>query len=620
MFLHRLSSLFVLALLGCGSGMHVAQPHIAQPKHELTPLNVGQPQSVYISCILDIRCRISWHDDDPFSNSIAIIYRHTVDDFDTATEIGREAFFASYTDTEIETGTRYYYWVVFEDENGERGPVSNSAFNSQCVRSLTVSTCASPPDTEPEPDLEVQRLLFPRETSIEHYQTVKQSLLATEAQQAPVYHDGVHLFIGVDQGTGVLKSMKAAGSSQSSSITTVVTPTGSYQTSVTSTRQVSISKRGDWDIRRGYFDERQDHGGAAELLSGYLRESAQLQRLEVPVVMRFNTAPVVRFGGVATGEDASRLIRAVQLVNAALPLEWRLQMPQGVPTPAPEPETQEGIYVEFMPQSDYDSEDPMSLGYAQTAWLPDGSIPYATVKINKAYRSGGERQAVTVLAHELIHTLGIGHVPSSYRTVMAPEIDVSAEDMPLSILYPMDRQALRALYGHMQNGDSVTAFGAWANTTTHLVGNSDYAAFGVAFGNGYGEPWAYGYLPAMDLGDNPDLAGEATWTGLLLGFTPDEAPVAGDAELGINLDDLTGQADFTSLESWAAGETPGDVSTGAVWGDGDLAYSIAVTGNTFKQTGGDDGLLTGAFFGESHEGMGGTLEREDLTAAFGGQR
>ena len=340
----------------------------------------------------------------------------------------------------------------------------------------------------------------------------------------------------------------------------------------------------------------------------------------MPVVMRFNTAPVVRFGGVATAADVDRLVRAVQLVNAALPLAWRLLMPQGVPTPAPTSETQEGIYVEFMPQSEYDSEAPLSLGYSQTAWLPDGAIPYANVKINRAYRSGGESQAVAVLAHELIHALGIGHVPSSYRTIMAPEIDVSAEDMPLSILYPTDRQALRALYGRMSNGDSVTAFGDWANTTTHLVGSSDHAAFGVAFGNGYGEPWAYGYLPEIELGDNPELAGEATWTGLLLGFTPDAKPVAGDAELGVNLDDLTGQADFTSLESWAAGEVTGDPGTGMIWGDGDLGYSISVSGNTFKKTGGDDGILTGAFFGESHEGMGGTLEREDLTAAFGGQR
>ena len=172
----------------------------------------------------------------------------------------------------------------------------------------------------------------------------------------------------------------------------------------------------------------------------------------------------------------------------------------------------------------------------------------------------------------------------------------------------------------MQAGDAYANFGEWANTSTYLLGNGEQTAFGVAWRNGYGEPWAYGYLPETDLADNPALTGTAAWTGILLGFTPEAAPVAGDARLGVNLDDLTGDAMFTGLESWAAGEVPGDAGTGTQWSDGDLAYDIAVTGNTFRQTGGDDGLLTGAFFGQSHEGMGGTLERDDLTAAFGGER
>ena len=106
----------------------------------------------------------------------------------------------------------------------------------------------------------------------------------------------------------------------------------------------------------------------------------------------------------------------------------------------------------------------------------------------------------------------------------------------------------------------------------------------------------------------------------MLGFTPDAESIAGDASIGVNLGSLNGQANFTSLESWLSGQAPGGVGTGMRWGDGDLAYSIAVDGNTFKQTGGDDGILTGAFFGPQHEGMGGVLERNDLTAAFGGQR
>ena len=57
-----------------------------------------------------------------------------------------------------------------------------------------------------------------------------------------------------------------------------------------------------------------------------------------------------------------------------------------------------------------------------------------------------------------------------------------------------------------------------------------------------------------------------------------------------------------------------------MWGDGDLSYDIAVEGNVFARTGGDDGQITGAFFGASHEGMGGTLVRDDLGAGFAGNR
>ena len=634
MSLHRFPLLLSILLFGCASNSYVATPNLNPSPPPVMSLEVSRPLSVSIYCMQDNYCKVSWHDPVFFADNVAIVYRNTVDDFDTAAEIGREDFFSSYRDRNVVAGTRYYYWVVFEDEEtGERGPVSHSAFNSECVTTFTVRSCATPTapivETDPgqdsedlEPEVIVQRLPFPRGASTEHHQVVKQPLLATEVQQAPVYHDGVHLFVGIDQGTEAMADMKSAGESQSSSVETVVTPTGSYRTSVTKTTKTTISERGEWSVRHGYFDERQGRGGAAEMLTVYLKESARLQLAAsgTPVVMRFKTPPVVYFGGSAiTATDADRLMRAVQLVNAALPLEWRMQIPSGLPTPAPTTETREGsIYVEFLPSAEYGvSHDPESLGDAGGERSYDGGVIFGTVTINKAYRKHGERGAVEVLAHELIHALGIGHIVS-LRSIMAPDLDVTAEDMPLSLLYSIDREALQALYGRMQAGDVATDFGAWGNTTTHLVGSSDQAAFGVAWRNGYGEPWAHGYLPDSDLADNEALTGTATWEGLLLGFTPDAKPVAGDAELGVNLDDLTGEAGFTSLESWAAGEAPGDIGTGTIWGDGDLGYSIAVNGNTFRQTGGDDGILTGAFFGESHEGMGGTLERDDLTAAFGG--
>ncbi len=41
----------------------------------------------------------------------------------------------------------------------------------------------------------------------------------------------------------------------------------------------------------------------------------------------------------------------------------------------------------------------------------------------------------------------------------------------------------------------------------------------------------------------------ATWAGSLLGFTGAGRPVAGDAEIGIDLSSLQGRADFRELES-----------------------------------------------------------------------
>ena len=109
---------------------------------------------------------------------------------------------------------------------------------------------------------------------------------------------------------------------------------------------------------------------------------------------------------------------------------------------------------------------------------------------------------------------------------------------------------------------------------------------------------------------NTGLSGTATWSGALLGVTPSGQVVVGDSILDVNLVNLDGQLDFTDMQLGGSG----------MWEDGDLGYSIEVRGNTFNRTGGDAGVVTGAFFGARHEGMGGVLERSDLSAGFGGKR
>ena len=224
----------------------------------------------------------------------------------------------------------------------------------------------------------------------------------------------------------------------------------------------------------------------------------------------------------------------------------------------------------------------------------------------------GERAAMTLLAHEIIHALGVTYHVNSRHSIMYRGV-VHGSGQPLSILYPLDRAVI-------YHNPSEYELGPWNGEALHLVGTGDHVAFGVALRNGYAEPWAYGHKPDRDLASNPELSGTVTWAGALLGLTPDAAAVAGDAAIGVDLAELTGTAAFTALESWAAGTAPGEAGTGTMWLDGDLGYIIAVRGNTFRETGGDDCRLTGIFTGASHEGAAGTLERVDLTAAFGGSR
>ena len=152
----------------------------------------------------------------------------------------------------------------------------------------------------------------------------------------------------------------------------------------------------------------------------------------------------------------------------------------------------------------------------------------------------------------------------------------------------------------------------------HVRGDLGDLAFGASLRNGLVRPWALGPRPGIDLEDNPQLTGSATWTGRLLGLTPTAESVAGAADMTVDLSTLRGALDFTQLESWPA--DPGLASTGTTWGDGDLNYTISVRGNLFGRTGGDEGRITGVFSGASHEGMGGTLTRDDLRAGFAGTR
>ncbi len=234
--------------------------------------------------------------------------------------------------------------------------------------------------------------------------------------------------------------------------------------------------------------------------------------------------------------------------------------------------------------------------------------------------------------HEILHAYGItGHVsnarfPSSFMD------RIPARSTAGSLTTSIDGEALVALTRMMQRrpfrpGAGIKAgqvrpdhFGPWTETVFHIAGTAGPAGFGASWRNGVARSWVLGTKPAGPVSGT--LSGSAVWEGALAGFTAAGATVTGDAAIGVDFAAMSGRAEFDRLESWGDGGHPGPRGTGAVWGDGDLGYTLGVSadGLGFRSTGGDPGSVEGAFLGAGHEGVGGTLDHPDLVAAFGAVR
>ncbi len=386
-------------------------------------------------------------------------------------------------------------------------------------------------------------------------------------------------------------------------------------------------------------------GASADEVLAYLRYVTTSASGEVTGLGTLrDDQPVVRLVEGTDRKSADLARRAVRIVNAALPYGKRLAFDRRrAPAPSDSFDVSEGyIAIQFSPPEDWPyrfDAYPLAVAFVRAAFLSNHArqrdeVQYGQsshVLVNTvAVATLSEATTVQVIVHELLHSLGFpvhtdpARFPGSTLNPIAPA------NPPPEILALVDRDALLAAYSRFAPGtlpEDMTAekLGPWEETTFHLRGDLDAGgaevSFGVGLRNGLARPWASGPTPGTDLGDNRALSGTATWTGALLGVSrPDDRTVAGNARLAVELATLDGRLDFTGLEHWGAREAPGAAGAGTTWGDGDLRYSVRVSGNAFVRTGGDAGDLTGAFFGSGHEGMGGVLERDDLAAGFGGKR
>ena len=416
-------------------------------------------------------------------------------------------------------------------------------------------------------------------------------------------------------------------------------------------------------------------GVGGDRVVAYLREHAGRRSTGLET---FSVRPVVRVAEGTGAEFVEYTERAVRLINAALPYEKRILFggnsapPHTVLNDVPDGE----IFVDFTRWEDWNDPgrrrgDARWNGRSAVErravhiWLDNESLRTAwewnqvagqwerlvlasrvedTGTVFKAY---SDDFVVRIVARLLLQGLGLvravdaASFPDSImnltdrrkRTIRLPDgRSASLTEriyVPGHILYPLDREALLAAYGRLQPGTlpedlSPESLGTWSNASFHIRGELDSGSgrvsFGVASRNGLAQPWASGPAPSTNLADNTALSGTVTWNGALLGMTRAGETVAGTARLAVDLATLDGQLGFTNLEQWSAGAAPGTAGTGTIWGDGDLGYSVSVDGNGFAETGGDHGEVTGVFFGTSHQGMGGVVERNDLAASFGGKR
>ena len=347
----------------------------------------------------------------------------------------------------------------------------------------------------------------------------------------------------------------------------------------------------------------------------------------------YPSPPIVRVARGTNPKDMNNTVRAVQIINAYLPYDDRLSF-SNIPSP-PGVATYEvpsgEIFIDFAPHSEWNPPttrpaDREPRGVARSSTRVDEisgteNVIYLEPRSSRIWINTNripehsDESMILLIAHELLHALGFRGHPD--HTVYPTSVTRSRVPRVFSerIVGPIDADIILALYeGYHRGETSAEALGPWSDTSFHIRGDLSVAggdvSFGVALRNGLAQPWVSGPTPSTNLVDNEELSGVVTWTGALLGITPSSETVVGDSRLAIDLADLDAQLDITNLQ----------FDGGGAWGDGDLGYSVGVRGNTFVQTGGDAGQVTGAFFGSGHEGMGGVLERHDLSAAFGGKR
>ena len=348
------------------------------------------------------------------------------------------------------------------------------------------------------------------------------------------------------------------------------------------------------------------------------------------IVDRFDGAPIVKISGYATDEQKQKVQNAIQVVNQVLPDGHKMIFSSEIAprarlayTTVPEGE----IHVGF-DDPKYHAKLRETSTYVRYH-LSNGSYGGAHI-----WTSSGNG-----FIPAFLRALGLRGSVSSVPSIFNPATHRGNVSIPkpYTSLTTLDKQALKALYSHFDNGDNMLSDGPWNSSDfdfearltwgcfgQYCGGAVDDLHFGVTYGNGSGRPWVNGPTPNTDVSRNSSLVpdpslGEVRYEGGIVGVDSEQNLVFGDTIFDLDLDTLKAVVLFHNLRVRNVHNTNDfNIDRGRPWKRRHIGgYRVQITGNSFENT--SKGIV-GSFFGPSHEYVGGTLQRSDLTAAFGAKR
>ena len=345
-----------------------------------------------------------------------------------------------------------------------------------------------------------------------------------------------------------------------------------------------------------------------------------------PKMPLWTQRPTVRVESSAAPELHRMTAKAVDLINDWLPLERRMHM--GAPTElrtdnSGDPPTG-GIHMNFRFERDGGTQHYHPIRNDNDP----NDVPSLRASVVRVNPNSSWHNTFGLIMHELVHSMALpGHV-SEHRhpTSIMPDSEYQGGPLPdeagLPRLPRIDGEGLMAAYtifnrGHTPDEINLASLGPWAATIPALHGEVRTAGGTARFGAEYRAQWTRvfdeGPVPTTTLAAS-GLAGTATWTGELVGFTDAGTAVEGDAGITVDIAPMTGTAAFTDI-----------MADGASWGP-NLSTAISVNGNYITDTGSDSRMVVeGQFRGTGHEAATGVFQWEDtatggLTGAFGGIR